>query len=95
MIYPKGNTTIAWKQLDRRGEGFFECVRGTDKNNTGQVIYLFRVNDDAVGSMWVAGLGPHEAYYDVVATAAPVFGGGEDNILKAGSHEWLWQPCRL
>ena len=33
----------ALKQLGKRRARFFECVRGTDKDNAEQVLYLFRV----------------------------------------------------
>ena len=42
---------------------------------------------DAVGMQWVAVHGLPEASYDDVATATPVFGSADENILMAGSHE--------
>ena len=69
-------------------------VRRTDKNNTEQVLYLFRA-DALTGMQWVAVHGPPEASYNDVATATPVFGSADENILMAGSHEWHWHTCML
>ena len=69
-------------------------VRGTANHNAEQVLYLFRAHD-AVGMKWAAAHGPPEAYYEDVATATPVFGSPDENILMAGSPEWHRHPCML
>jgi hypothetical protein len=83
---PLGKTIVAWKQLGRRREGFFECVRGIDKDNSEQVFYLFRAHE-AVGMQWAAAHHPPGAYYDEVAMATPAFGSADEDILMAGIHE--------
>ena len=70
-------------------------LKGTDKHKTEQVLYLFSVHGDAAGSQWVAVHGPPSASYDAVATCSPVFGSCEDDIWKAGNHEWRKQPCMI
>ena len=92
---------VALKQLGRRREevgvpdgGFFECVRGTIKDNSEQVLYLFRTQEPA-GMQWVAVHGPPGASYDEVAMATPVFASADENILTGGAHEWHWHPCML
>ena len=74
--------------------GFFECVRGTIKDNSEQVLYLFRTQDPA-GMQWVAAHGPPRASYYEVAMATPVFASADENILTGGAHEWQWHPCML
>ena len=92
---------VALKQLGRRREevgvpdgGFFECVRGTDKDNIQRVLYLFRAQE-AAGMQWVAVHGPPGASYDEVAMATPVFGSADENMLTGDAHEWHWHPCVL
>ena len=89
------------KQLGRRRDeagvpdgGFFECVRGTIKDNSEQVLYLFRTQEPT-GMQWVAVHGPPGASYDEVAMATPVFASADENILTGGAHEWHWHPCML
>ena len=81
---------VALKQLGRRREkvgvpdgGFFECVRGTDKENSERALYLLRAQD-AVGLQWVAVHGPPGHLYDQVAMAAPVFGSADENTCGSG-----------
>ena len=83
----------ALKQLGRRRDeagvpdgGFFECVRGTIKDNSEQVLYLFRTQEPT-GMQWVAVHGPPGASYDEVAMATPVFASADENILTGGAHE--------
>ena len=89
------------KQLGRRREvagvpdgDFFECVRGTIKDNSEQVLYLFRTQDPT-RTQWVAVHGPSSASYDEVAMATPVFASADENILAGGANEWHWHPCVL
>ena len=62
----------------------FECVRGTDKDNAKQVLYLLMAWAD--GTQWVAVHGAPKASYDKVALATSVFGSADKGILVAGNH---------
>ena len=93
----------ALKQLGGRreeagvpGGGFFECVRGTIKENWEQVLYLFRAQEAvAAGMQWVAVHGRPGASYEEVAMATPVFASADNNILTGSARAWLWHPCML
>ena len=55
----------------------FECVRGTDKDNTEQVLYVFRAHD-AAGIQWVAVHGPPgPSDHDVAMNGTPVHGNAD------------------
>ena len=84
---------VALEQLGRRREevgvpdgGFIDCIRGTIKENSEQVLYFFRTQEAvAAGIQWVAAHGRPGASYDEVAMATPVFASANNNILTGGA----------
>ena len=73
----------------------FECVRGTDKDNTEQVLYLFMA-DAYFGMQWVAAHAPPAtSWSDVVIKGTQVIGSADEGIWLAGNHEWHWHRCML
>ena len=74
--------------------GFLECARGASKDNSEQVLYLFRTQEPT-GTQWVAVHGFPGASYDEVAMATPEFASADENILTGGANEWHWRPCML
>ena len=72
----------------------FECVRGTDKGNTKQVLDLLRACADGMQRMAVHGR-PGASYHDVAMNGTLVYGNADEDALMAGNHEGHWHPCML